>query len=70
MISIYQRSEEYRKDHPKSSGGITEGKDTSPAVKEGEGGSRALSKLGIIGKNKAFACGEEFSEMRVERSVE
>lgn len=59
MISIHWISGEYRKGDPKSPRGITEGKDRSPADKEGNEGSRVLSKAGIVGKSKAFASGGE-----------
>lgn len=66
IIFVDQMPGEYSKCHPKSPGAITEGKERSLADKQGDGGSRAVSKLGMIGEGKAFACGGEFSEMRVE----
>lgn len=47
--------------------GTTEGKVRSPADKEGDRGSRAMSKLGKIEKDKPCACTGVFSEMRMER---
>lgn len=64
MSGIYDDS--HVPDSWRSPGGSTEGRESSPADKEGDRGSRAMSKLGMIGEGEAFACGGEFSKMKVE----